>query len=270
MPKQASMPKQKQMYERERSPSPEPIYNKFKPTSKYNPTSKYKQQNYEVPSKESYYFDHCHQPMDEICEETNYFQYLPDDIKIPMLQFICEYSREGPSVYGEYDAPPDRKTVESINGKGGYFLKKTAESADIYLIWYNRQKNIYKFWGPTERAVRDAMNRIRGRIVKYVIHAEPSYAEPSYAEPSYAEPSYAEPQQPKKYNGSNHDIASSPPPCQYSKPVFDEKSDSWTVNFAVSAEYNPQPLDSMAVDDYSRYSEEDPAPIGICRSMSYM
>ena len=123
-----------------------------------------------MPSKESYFFDRCNQPMAEICEETNYFQQLPDEIKFPMLKFICEQSHEGPSVYGEYDAPPDRETVKSINGNGGYFLKKTTEAADIYLIWYNHQKNIYKFWGPTERAVRDAMNRIRGRIVKYVVH----------------------------------------------------------------------------------------------------
>jgi hypothetical protein len=28
------------------------------------------------------------------------------------------------------------------------------------------------FWGPSERTVRDAMNRLRGRIVKYVVHLD--------------------------------------------------------------------------------------------------
>ena len=155
----------KQMYERERSPSPSPEPHEYKQRE---------YQGYQVPSKDSYFFDRCDQPMVEICEATNYFQLLPDEIKFPMLQFICEQSHEGPSVYGEYDAPLDWETVESINGKGGYFLKMTAEAANIYLIWHNRQKNIYKFWGPSERAVRDAMNRIRGRIVKYVVHGETS------------------------------------------------------------------------------------------------
>ena len=258
--KQTSMTKKQ---ERERSPSPEPIY---------------KNKKYEVPSKETYFFDRCEQPITEICEATNYFQQLPDDIKIPMLKYICEQSREGPSVYGEYDAPPDQEIVESINGKGGYFLKKTTEAADIYLIWYNRQKNIYKFWGPTERAVKDAMNRIRGRIVKYVIHLHTSQArrqEPSHhvrrQEPSHQarrqEPSHqARRQEPSQYNISKHDdLASSPPPCQYSKPVCDEEEE----------EYNPHPLmrsESMAVGDGYDYSleEEAPQPLGLCRSMSMM
>jgi hypothetical protein len=162
----------KQMYERERSPSPSPEPHEYK-RSEYK-QREYKQSDYQVPSKESYFFDRCDQPMVEICEATNSFQLLPDEFKFPMLTFICAHSHEGrPSVYGEYDAPLDWETVESINGKGGYFLKMTAEAANIYLIWHNRQKNIYKFWGPSERAVRDAMNRIRGRIVKYVVHGHP-------------------------------------------------------------------------------------------------
>lgn len=133
---------------------------------------------YQAPSKESYFFVQCKQPIEAICISTNYLQQLPDDFKSEMLKFICKESRNGPSVYAEYDAPPNRQTVEAINGKGGYFLKKTAEIANIYLIWYNRQQKIYKFWGPTERAVRDAMNRIRGRIVKYTMHIHIQPQEP--------------------------------------------------------------------------------------------
>ena len=241
MMKQITLPKPNKQ-ERERSPSPEPIYK-----------NNYENQNYEVPSKETYFFARCDQPMDEICEETNYFQQIPDDIKIPMLKFICEQSyQDGHSVYGEYDAPPDRETVEAINGKGGYFLKKTTEAADIYLIWYNRQKNIYKFWGPTQQAVKDAMNRIRGRIVKYVIHVRRQ-------EPSH----HVRRQEPAKYNVSKQDdLASSPPPCDYTTPNKKEE------------EYNPPQImrsDSMAVADGYDYSlEEAPAPLGICRSMSMM
>ena len=222
-------PTKQSKYERERSPSPEPI-------NKNN----YENQKYEVPSKETYFFARCDQPMDEICEETNYFQQIPDDIKIPMLKFICDQSyQDGPSVYGEYDAPPDRETVEAINGKGGYFLKKTTEAADIYLIWYNRQKNIYKFWGPTQQAVKDAMNRIRGRIVKYVIHLCPTSHSHSH-----------------HHSRKHNDLASSPPPCQYTTPAEKE------------AKYNPPQImrsESMAVADGYDYSlEEVPEPLGLC------
>jgi hypothetical protein len=247
-----SMPKQKyerEQYERQHSPSPEPVYEK---------------QKYEVPSKESYFLDRCDQPMEEICEETNYFQLIPDDIKIPMLKFICEHSRKNPSVYGEYDAPPDQKIVESINGQGGYFLKKTTEAADIYLIWHNQKKNVYKFWGASERTVRDAMNRLRGRIVKHVVHGQ-GQAHARVEKPR---------QEPAKYNVSakynasakyNDDIASSPPPSQNSSihfsPVFKEDDLGWTANFVASAEYCRPPLmrtDSMAIADaYDNKPEND-------------
>jgi len=95
---------------------------------------------------------------------------IPDDFKNSMLMFICQEGLKGSSVYGEYQAPPNTETVEKINGKGGYFLKKTADESNTYLIWYNRKRNIYMFWGALENEVRSAMNRIRGRIIKYIIH----------------------------------------------------------------------------------------------------
>jgi hypothetical protein len=87
-----------------------------------------------------------------------------------MLSDICR--QKSTSVYGDYAAPPSKQIVEQINGQGGYFLKMTAKAAGIYLIWYYQAKERYLFWGPSQRSVRDAMNRIRGRIVKYVVHLE--------------------------------------------------------------------------------------------------
>ena len=140
---------------------------------------------YTVPSKESYFLERCNKPLEEICLATNYFQLISSDFKVAMLKFVCEHSLKGPSVYGEYAAPSDHETLNYINGKGGYFLKKTAEDANIYLIWHHRQKNIYKFWGATERGVRDAMNRLRGRIVKYVIHVKPEPIQRLRQEPDF-------------------------------------------------------------------------------------
>jgi hypothetical protein len=187
-----------------------------------------------------------------------------------MLKFICDQSHEGPSVYGEYDAPPDRETVQSINGNGGYFLKKTTEAADIYLIWYNRQKNIYKFWGPTERAVRDAMNRIRGRIVKYVVHVNSA-------------------EKPTRHN----DLAATPPPAP-AKPLMrkpdehkhEEVGRTMSLGHGLTLEtmgnayldeeeeYFPGPIMrsygcSPYQSKWSDQEEEDaPQPVGLSRSMS--
>jgi len=93
-------------------------------------------------------------------------------------------------VYGDYAAPPNKQIVDQINGQGGYFLKMTAEAAGIYLIWYYQAKERYLFWGPTTRSVRDAMNRIRGRIVKYVVHLDRQSANEIANEIAYDEDTY--------------------------------------------------------------------------------
>jgi len=124
--------------------------------------------SYKVPEKSDYYCDESTNPIEEICKYTNNLECIPPEIRYKMLSEICQ--QKGSSVYGHYDAPPNKHIVDQINGEGGYFLKKTTAVANIYLIWYNPRMERYMFWGPSERTVRDAMNRIRGRIVKYVVH----------------------------------------------------------------------------------------------------
>lgn len=141
------------------------------PKSQFRPFQSFQStqgSNFTIPSKEEYRFRPCSHPIEEICLATNYMAIIPDDFKQDMLKFICKEGIHGPGVYAEYSAPPNPETVNIINGKGGYFLKKTTQEANIYLIWYNRNRNVYMFWGALEKEVRDAMNRIRGRIVKYV------------------------------------------------------------------------------------------------------
>lgn len=141
------------------------------PKSQFRPFQSFQStqgSNFTIPSKEDYRFRSCSHPIEEICLATNYMAIIPDDFKQAMLRFICKEGLNGPGVYAEYSAPPNPETVNIINGKGGYFLKKTTQEANIYLIWYNRNRNVYMFWGALEKEVRDAMNRIRGRIVKYV------------------------------------------------------------------------------------------------------
>jgi hypothetical protein len=115
----------------------------------------------------TYQFRPCSHPIEEICQATNYLELLPADFKREMLRFICRQAANGLSVYAEYNAPP---IAEQINGAGDYFLKKIAEETNIYLIWYNRKCGVYMFWGANEHNVRNALNRIRDRIVKHGLH----------------------------------------------------------------------------------------------------
>jgi hypothetical protein len=238
MTKQAQQAQQAKQT-RECSPSPEPEHE-----GKYNKIKIIKDESsFQVPSKKTYFFDRCNQPMAEICEETNYFELIPVDFKYAMFKFICDQSHVGPSVYGEYNAPPDREITNSINGKGGYFLKKTAEEANIYLIWHNREKNIYKFWGASEREVRYAMNRIRSRIVKYVIHVDQQSHVDQQMHVGHVKVNRREPIQLSKEN-----LASTPPPSSpkagvYFKPIQVEQ-------------VNPE------------LENEDVCPPRLCRSMS--
>ena len=126
--------------------------------------------SYRVPEKSEYYYDESSNPIEEICKYTDNLEHIPAEIRYQMLAAICQ--QKGSSVYGHYDAPENKHLVAQINGQGGYFLKKTTAIANIYLIWYNPVKARYMFWGPSERTVRDAMNRLRGRIVKYVVHLD--------------------------------------------------------------------------------------------------
>lgn len=125
---------------------------------------------YRVPEKSEYYYDESSNPIEEICKYTDNLEHIPAEIRYQMLAAICQ--QKGSSVYGHYAAPENKHLVAQINGQGGYFLKKTTAIANIYLIWYNPVKARYMFWGPSERTVRDAMNRLRGRIVKYVVHLD--------------------------------------------------------------------------------------------------
>ena len=134
--------------------------------------------NYQVPEKNDYYYDDSPNPIEEICKYTDNLEKIQPEIRYRMLSDICR--NKSISVYGDYTAPPSKQIVDQINGQGGYFLKMTAKEAGIYLIWYYQAKGRYLFWGPTKRSVRDAMNRIRGRIVKYVVHLDRHQSEDAY------------------------------------------------------------------------------------------
>jgi hypothetical protein len=97
---------------------------------------------------------------------TNYLANISDNYKYRMLRLICQRGKQDPGFYAEYPAP---RNVEEVNGRGYSFLKKTAEDSNIYLIWYNLPCHVYMLWGARECEVRDAIYRIRVRIMNVEI-----------------------------------------------------------------------------------------------------
>lgn len=166
--------------------------------------------NYIVPTK-PYYLRAVRDAIDEISFVTQDFQLLP-----PYFNNLEDQlsGRQRVTMYGQFDAPTDKNIIKKINGKNGFFLKKTIKEADIDLIWWNEVTNHYLFWGTTKGRVIDAMNRIRSRIVKYVVHLNPA-----------------------KNIASQHDRSPSPSPASYNAP----------------ASFNWQPTSKAAVIDNSRY-----------------
>ena len=152
---------------------------------------------YQVPEKNEYYYDESTNPIEEICKYTDNLESIQPEIRYRMLSDICR--QKSISVYGDYAAPPSKQIVDQINGQGGYFLKMTAKAAGIYLIWYYQAKERYLFWGPSQRSVRDAMNRIRGRIVKYVVHLERQPEDPYETYDTYAEEEITEDEEELEY-----------------------------------------------------------------------
>jgi hypothetical protein len=185
------------------SPSPSPVLpSSLSSLPKQPPRSQLKE--YHIPSKDTYKYRSCTHPIEEICYITDNMELLPPDFKYAMLGLICYKGPKGPSVYSEYPAPSNIVTIEQINGRSGYFLKKTTKAAGIYLIWYDPKRNMYMFWGATEKEVRDAMNRIRGRIVKFVIHVQLNAASSQRIGGGGEEE--------KRQRAINRDIIGTPPP----------------------------------------------------------
>jgi len=110
--------------------------------------------------------------LEEICRLTEDLELLDPEYRREMLQRIRSHAW-GTAVYGEYPAPPDVEAQKLIIGKGGYYFKITTQNTGIYLIWHNRLRNIFGFWAPDKDTLFLAMNIIRSRLVKIVVHVLP-------------------------------------------------------------------------------------------------
>lgn len=126
---------------------------------------------YDIPAK-PYFTAPAPHLLEEICRLTEDLELLEPEYRREMLQRIRGHAW-GTAVYGEYPAPPDVEAQKLIIGKGGYYFKITTQNTGIYLIWHNRLRNIFGFWAPDKDTLFLAMNIIRSRLVKIVVHVLP-------------------------------------------------------------------------------------------------
>jgi len=126
---------------------------------------------YDIPAK-PYFTAPAPHLLEEICRLTEDLELLEPEYRRNMLQRIRGHAW-GTAVYGEYPAPPDVEAQKLIIGKGGYYFKITTQNTGIYLIWHNRLRNIFGFWAPDKDTLFLAMNLIRSRLVKIVVHVLP-------------------------------------------------------------------------------------------------
>lgn len=126
---------------------------------------------YDIPAK-PYFTAPAPHLLEEICRLTEDLELLEPEYRRDMLQRIRGHAW-GTAVYGEYPAPPDVEAQKLIIGKGGYYFKITTQNTGIYLIWHNRLRNIFGFWAPNKDTLFLAMNLIRSRLVKIVVHVLP-------------------------------------------------------------------------------------------------
>jgi hypothetical protein len=120
---------------------------------------------YHVPS-EWFHIRETNNPLDEIRSVTNNLINLPKEYKD--LKYLLDGSlRKVSCYYGQMDAPSNLAIIKKVNGKRGFFLKKTIHETVIYFIWWDKVNSAYLFWGSCKMPVIDAMNRIRYRILKY-------------------------------------------------------------------------------------------------------
>jgi len=54
-------------------------------------------------------------------------------------------------------------TIKQVIGSGGCYFKKTTSECDLDLLWHNRTKNTFEFWGPMP-SIKNAIFIINKRI----------------------------------------------------------------------------------------------------------
>lgn len=74
---------------------------------------------------------------------------------------------------GYIPAPPaaidlNREIIKQIIGQDGCYFKMTTENCGIDFIYYDQERELILFWGPSKFTVSNAMKIIRSRICRII------------------------------------------------------------------------------------------------------
>ncbi len=124
------------------------------------------QQPYQVPPK-MYLLRSTTHPIEEIGAHTDLFHNIPEPYREFLFRRLCDRAKLE-TMYSDLPAPSDVEILKRIIGENGHYLKLTTSNCNADFIWHDREAKLFRFWAPKKYNLIQAMNIIRGRIIKYV------------------------------------------------------------------------------------------------------
>jgi hypothetical protein len=215
---------------------------------------------YTIPPK-AYLLRTTSHPIEEIGTYTNLFQQIPEPYREFLFRRLCDRARLE-TLYSDLPAPCDVEILKRIIGENGHYLKLTTANCNVDFIWHDREAKVFRFWAPKKYNLIQAMNIIRGRIIKHVGEFQPIYEETP--EPFINLP--PPPPPPRAYRSD------SPEPEDYRQPMPIQRSMSMTYDLGATPEPADEPADQVvpSIERSMSYSAAEPADqlVPMMRSMS--
>ena len=130
------------------------------------------QEPYRIPPK-VYLLRSTTHPIEEIGAHTDLFQKISEPYREFLFRRLCDRAKLE-TMYSDLPAPSEVELLKQIIGENGHYLKLTTSNCNVDFIWHDREAKLFRFWAPKKYNLIQAMNIIRGRIIKYV--GFPSYS----------------------------------------------------------------------------------------------
>jgi hypothetical protein len=125
------------------------------------------QTTYQIPPK-MYVLRRTIHPIVDIGRFTEQLQLIPQPYREYLFHRLWVERANMETLCSELSAPSDVEILKRIIGDNGHYLKLTTQNCNVDFIWHDREANLFRFWAPKKYNLIQAMNIIRGRIIKYV------------------------------------------------------------------------------------------------------
>ena len=195
---------------------------------------------YTIPAK-AYLLRTTTHPIEEIGAHTNLFQQIPEPYREFLFRRLCDRAKLE-TVYSDLPAPNDAEILKRIIGENGHYLKLTTGNCNVDFIWHDREAKVFRFWAPKKYNLIQAMNIIRGRIIKYVGEFQPVYEIP---EPFINLPPPPPPPTRAYRSASPEPISRAPIKTRQPMPIQRSMSMTCPVDLAATPEPADEPADQV-------------------------